>query len=400
MSTRFEFQYVAPITYGFDEASFAFEETESEEEVAVDPRETIETSDGVSQNDLGYFMNLAARYDLLDAEDERSLGTRLWLGRARLLRILRLAAPASAGRCSFEPRLGSRPVSASSRRRLARVEKLSRDVVEIKGYRPPAGSRLSLAGLRRARPRLARTLAEIDEARACLVEHNLRLVVWVAKKFRGRGFDFIDLIQEGNLGLMRAADRYDPRVGARFSTFATHWIQQGIRRALAEKARAIRIPVNRIPEVRQTLFLRGSLSEKLGRQPRPAEIAAEMSLPPSKVEELLSAIGRMDSIDAPIPMTEKTLGDTLEDKSATPLEAAMVEETRRTVKAVLDELPRRQRIILSMRHGIDYPHECTLDEIGDALGLSRERIRQVEKTAVATVRDRMRKHRGELARPV
>jgi RNA polymerase primary sigma factor len=412
MSTRTQFDFVAPITYGFHEAQYELEESaesegdarqarerdgeQDQEVIHADLGDTVEASEDVSQNDLGYFMSVAGGYQLLTAEDERALGTSLWRARSRLLRTLRRAA---RPRLAIDPRLGVRPVTPSTRRRLARVEKLARELIEGKTPSLPAGSRISRAFLRGARRRLTATVAELDEARGRLVEHNLRLVVWVAKRFRGRGFDFIDLIQEGSLGLMRAADRYDPRVGARFSTFATHWIQQGIRRALAEKARTIRIPVNRIAEVRQTLFLRGSLSEKLGRAPRPAEIAAEMNQSTSKVEELLAAIGRMESIDAPIALSERTLGDTLEDSSATPLERAMEEETRRTVKAVLDELPSRQRIILSMRHGIDYPHECTLDEIGDALGLSRERIRQVEKLAVASVRDWMRKHRQELARP-
>jgi RNA polymerase primary sigma factor len=233
------------------------------------------------------------------------------------------------------------------------------------------------------------------------VEHNLRLVIWVAKRFRGRGFDFIDLIQEGSLGLMRAVDRFDPRVGARFSTFATHWIQQGIRRALAEKARTIRIPVNRIPEVRQILFTRSRLAASLGRAAVAEEIANGCGFSCTKVEELLPAIGSIQSIDAPIPATEKLLSDTLADRGRpSPLEDAMDEETRRSVKAVLHELPQRQRIILAMRHGIDYPRECTLDEIGDALGLSRERIRQVEKVAAAAVRDWIQKHRSELAKPV
>ncbi|MGH9322126.1 MAG: sigma-70 family RNA polymerase sigma factor, partial [Vicinamibacteria bacterium] len=303
---------------------------------------------------------------------------------------------------SLEPDLGSRPVTASSRRRLLRVEKLARTVAESTGSgRKPPELSLGASERRAARRALRKSLFELDEVRTRLVEHNLRLVVWVAKRFRGRGFDFIDLIQEGSLGLMRAVDRFDPRVGARFSTFATHWIKQGIRRSLAEKGRAIRIPVNRIPEVRQIVYARSSLSAKLGRAPLPEEIATEAKLPRSKVRELLPAIGAIDSIDARIPSTEKILKDTLADRSRpSPLDEAMEEETRRAVETVLHELPQRQRIILAMRHGIEYPRECTLDEIGDALGLSRERIRQVEKVATATVREWIRKHRSELAKPV
>jgi RNA polymerase sigma factor (sigma-70 family) len=230
-----------------------------------------------------------------------------------------------------------------------------------------------------------------------MVEANLRLVVWVAKRFRGRGFDFVDLIQEGSLGLMRAVDRFDPRVGARFSTFATHWIQQGIRRALAERARTIRIPVNRIPEVRRILVAQG----KLGRGAAADAIASRCGLSRTKVEELLPAIAPLESIEEPIPATDRRLSETLADRERpSPLDEAIEAETRSAVQDGLRELPRRQRIILAMRHGIDYPHECTLDEIGDALGLSRERIRQVEKTAAASVREWIEKNRKGLARPV
>ncbi|HJS75649.1 MAG TPA: RNA polymerase sigma factor RpoD/SigA, partial [Vicinamibacteria bacterium] len=248
-----------------------------------------------------------------------------------------------------------------------------------------------------SRARLSKSIEEIERARTRMVESNLRLVIWVAKRFRGRGFDFVDLIQEGSLGLMRAVDRFDPRVGARFSTFATHWIQQGIRRALAERARTIRIPVNRIPEVRRIHFAQRGL----GRAACADELASRCGLPRTKVEELLPAIGPMESIDGPIPMTDRRLSETLSDRERpSPLDEAIEEETRSAVKAGLRELPKRQRIILAMRHGIEYPHECTLDEIGDALGLSRERIRQVEKAAAASVREWIEKNRRELARPV
>jgi RNA polymerase sigma factor (sigma-70 family) len=379
VSTRTDFEYLTPTAYGIAEDGFTFEELEEDSAEAV---LATEPPDDVSRSDIGYFMGLASRYPLLKAEEERALGLSLWRERARLLRLLRGS--------SLEPTLGLLPSTPSTRRRLARVEKLARDIAEKKTSRKGT-----------PRKRLLGSLAEIDQARSRLVEHNLRLVIWVAKRFRGRGFDFIDLIQEGSLGLMRAVDRFDPRVGARFSTFATHWIQQGIRRALAEKARTIRIPVNRIPEVRQILFARSRLAASLGRGPLAEEIANGCGLSRAKIEELLPAIASIQSIDAPIPATEKLLSDTLADRTRpSPLEEAIDEETRSAVKAVLHQLPQRQRIILAMRHGIDYPRECTLDEIGDALGLSRERIRQVEKLAAAAVRDWIQEHRSELAKPV
>ncbi len=375
MSTRTVLDYVAP-TLDVAEEAFTFKDIDEDEEDA-----SFEEEDA-SQSDIAYYLTTAGRYPLLGAEEERELGFTLWAERSRILRILRGS--------SHEAPLGLRPASPSTRRRLARVERLARDILERRVSRK-----------RVSRGHLVKSLASLDSARSRLVEHNLRLVVWVAKRFRGRGFDFVDLIQEGSLGLIRAVDRFDPRVGARFSTFATHWIQQGIRRALAEKARTIRIPVNRIPEVRRILSVRARLSAQLGRAARAPEIAEDCGLEVAKVEELLPAIGSIQSIDAPIPSTDKLLSDTLADCGRrSPLEEAVDFEMRSIVKDVLDELPERQRRILAMRHGIDTPKECTLDEIGDVLGLSRERVRQVEKTAATAVRDWLERHRSELAKPV
>ena len=300
----------------------------------------------VAQNDLGYFMSLAGRYELLGAEDERRLGHQLWDGRRRMLRILRAARSTTPSRVSLDLEARQRAITAPSRRRMAKVEQYARSLVDRREPLGAPGARRHRAATAKLERALRETVAEMDEARRVLAESNLRLVVWVAKGFRGRGFDFIDLIQEGSVGLLRAIDRFDPMVGARFSTFATHWIQQGIRRALAEKARTIRIPVNRIPEVRQTLMARAQLAEELGRPARPEELAAAVGLPKHKLEELLPAIAPIESIDAPIASTERALGDTLEDRDhKTPLQTAMEEETRRAVAAVLDELPDRQRQI-------------------------------------------------------
>ena len=370
MITKFDLDYLSPFTYQVQERVAPLGRSE------VVSGESIEDDTEVSQSDLGYFMRLAGQHKLLSAKEERTLGLSLWAARRRLLRLMRAATTREA----IAPH--RRPITASTRRRLARVERLARESAD-------------------SSPELAEAFAAMDDARRRLVQHNLRLVVWVAKKFRGRGFDFIDLIQEGNLGLMRAADRYDPLVGARFSTFATHWIQQGIRRALAEKSRTIRIPVNRIPEVRQTIALRGELSERLGRAAQVEDIAAAMKVPLEKIRELLPAIAPLERIDAPIAFTNRTLADTLADRATpTPLAVAIESERRRVVEAVLHELPQRQRVILAMRHGIGYPKECTLEEIGAALGLSRECIRQVEKVAAAAVREWMREHHEDLAQPV
>jgi len=394
MKTNVDIEYVSPLTYELFEW-----ELPPLEPLAPPEAEAAD----VSQNDLGYFMTMAGRHKLLTAEKERTFGRALWTARRRLLRILRRARAGSGEFPAIETSPPSLPVTRSTRRRLAKVEHIARELND--GLKTPGRVALpngfTKTQLRAHQTSLSDTLYEMDEVRRELLERNLRLVVWVAKRFRGRGFDFIDIIQEGNLGLMRAIDRFDPAVGARFSTFATHWIQQGIRRALAEKARMIRIPVNRIPEVRQTIHARAEIAQELGRPAQPDEIAKEIGLPQHKVEELLPAIAPIDSVDAPIGSTNRQLGDVLEDRTTpTPLEQAIDEETRRVIQTVLHELPDRQRVILSMRHGIGYPRECTLEEIGNALGLSRERIRQVETVAVASVREWMREHSPQLAQSV
>ena len=368
------------------------------EEAAAKPP----AADDVSQNDLGFFMTMAGRFRLLTAERERALGLTLWLSRRCLLRELRRLKHPGLSAASEAPH--KRPVTAATRRRLLKVEKLARELLQAVESHQSLPSKFP-EHLRPQAEKVVETiqcaLSDMCLAREELVEHNLRLVVWVAKGFRGRGFDFIDLIQEGSLGLMRAVDRFDPLVGARFSTFATHWIKQGIRRSLAERGRTVRIPVNRIPEARELVAARRALAAELGRAARPEEIARVMKVPVEKVKELIPATTPLESLDAPATLSDRTLGDLLQETARpTPLDAAIEAETTEAVKQALDHLPERQRVILSMRHGIDYPKECTLEEIGKTVGLSRERIRQVEKTAAANVREFVRKARPQLAQPV
>ncbi|HXV60402.1 MAG TPA: sigma-70 family RNA polymerase sigma factor, partial [Vicinamibacteria bacterium] len=272
----------------------------------------VETSDRVeprldSPSDVGYFLNLAGRYRLLTAAREKELATVIWRARRRLVQAMELARR-SDGKVTIEVpaeiRVPSRPLSPNARRRLIGAEEYAQRLLRSIGDDDDAGegfdhslavpppvepaprrgrrSRNSVAPLLTGRqilsiaPILRDSMDRIRSAREELVEHNLRLVVWVAKAYRGRGLDFVDLIQEGSMGLLRAIDRFDPAVGTRFSTFATHWVRQGIRRALAEKARTIRIPLNRIAEAREVVQLRNQLANKLERTPTHFEIAAEM----------------------------------------------------------------------------------------------------------------------------
>ncbi len=382
-----------------------------------------------SPSDVGYFLNVAGRYALLSADREKELARILWRARRRLVQAMELARR-SDGKAKIkvpaEIRAPSRPLSPNARRRLIAAEEYAQRLLRSIGDGDDAGEGFdrSLAvpppvepAPRRGRrsrnsvaPLLTRkqilsiasilrdSMDRIRRVREELVEHNLRLVVWVAKAYRGRGLDFVDLIQEGSMGLLRAIDRFDPTMGTRFSTFATHWVRQGIRRALAEKARTIRIPLNRIAEAREVALLRSELASKLERTPTHFEIAAEMELPPEKLEELLPALRPIDSIDAPLASTDLSVADLLADTGTSPLEEAIEEETTHSIQALLERMPERERIILAMRYGIGYQQARTLEEIGTALGLSRERIRQIEQVAREELRSLMLEVQPDLAR--
>jgi RNA polymerase primary sigma factor len=400
------------------------------EEESLDQEETPQPGDeNSSPTDVGFFLNVAGRYPLLSADREKELASILWSARRRLVQVIELARR-SGGKTRIdvpgEIRAPSRPLSPRARRRLIAAEEYAERLLRSVGDRDHEGegfdrslavpppvepaprrgrrSRNSVAPLLTRKqvlsikPILRESMERIRAVREELVQHNLRLVVWVAKAYRGRGLDFVDLIQEGSMGLLRAIDRFDPAVGTRFSTFATHWVRQGIRRALAEKARTIRIPLNRLPEAREAVRLQSELAKTLQRAPTHSEIAAEMKVPLEKVEELLPALGPIDSIDAPLAATDLSHADLLADKGTSPLEEAIEEETTQSIQALLEHMPERERIILAMRYGIGYPRECTLEEIGTALGLSRERIRQIEQLARKELRSLMLTVQPDLAR--
>lgn len=374
--------------------------------------EELDTT-AVSLSDIGFFLSHAGRFPLLSREREKELATILWTARRRLARAIELARRSggrSPVRVPAEAQRPQRRISPAARRRLIAAEDYAERLVRSieshvypgEGFdrslsvppavKPPTRrgrrSRNAVAPLLTRKqvlamaPALREELERIRAVREELVEHNLRLVAWVAKSYRGRGLDLIDLIQEGSLGLLRAIDRFDPSVGTRLSTFATHWVRQGIRRALAEKARAIRIPLNRLPEVREAMFIQSRLADQLERTPTMEEIAAVMGVETTKIEELIPALAPIDSLDAPLASTGRQHAEILPDEGRpSPLEEAVEAETIRLVQKLLERMPKRERVILAMRYGIGYPRECTLEEIGHALGLSRERIRQVEKVA-------------------
>jgi RNA polymerase primary sigma factor len=365
-----------------------------DEGIALD--ETVDEGDEVDEVDDGYADeadSLEARTaQILDHESDEVLEADEHLLSRRRRRRLRRATPRTEGTTSDGVRMYLREIgqvdllTGDDERRLAQlIEAGHMAATRIdEGGQDPVEER-----------RLVRAVQRGERAKSELTQANLRLVVSIAKRYSGRGMQLLDLIQEGNLGLMRAVDKFDHSKGFKFSTYATWWIRQAITRSIADQARTIRIPVHMVEHMNRVIRAKRQLHQELEREPTIDELSERVQLEPDRVRELLRISLDPLSLDSPIgEEDESNLGDFIEDSSTDgPADAATRVMLTQAVGAVLGELSEREQEIVRLRFGLDGGQAKTLEEVGREFGVTRERIRQIEAKTLAKLRHPQRSQR-------
>ena len=265
---------------------------------------------------------------------------------------------------------------------------VAKEKIAILKSREENATEEELAEIKEEIKNLQKDLDAGDEAKKRLAEANLRLVVSIAKRYVGRGMLFLDLIQEGNLGLIKAVEKFDYRKGYKFSTYATWWIRQAITRAIADQARTIRIPVHMVETINKLIRVSRQLLQELGREPSPEEIAAEMNMPVERVREILKISQEPVSLETPIGEEEDShLGDFIQDENGTfPTAAAAFTLLKEQLEEVLGTLTEREQKVLTLRFGLEDGRARTLEEVGKEFNVTRERIRQIEAKALRKLR--------------
>ena len=367
-------------------------EPEAEDEPVEDAADTKAAMDELLDDPVKNYLKQIGQIPLLSAEQEIALSKRIHAG-AEAAHILyadrkKYGSPEyikrNGERFSFEDDESLAERDSSDLDRSEQEEDAEEAAEEEAAMEAVQRGPLSEDG----RASLLATRADGLAARRALSEANLRLVVSIAKRYVGRGMLFLDLIQEGNLGLIKAVEKFDYRKGFKFSTYATWWIRQAITRAIADQARTIRIPVHMVETINKLIRVSRQLLQEYGREPTPEEIAKEMNISEAKVREIIKIAQEPVSLETPIGEEEDShLGDFIPDDDApAPAEAASFALMKEQLLEVLDTLTPREEKVLRLRFGLDDGHQRTLEEVGREFNVTRERIRQIEAKALRKLR--------------
>jgi RNA polymerase primary sigma factor len=369
-----------------EEAFVSADADQGESREEEDPRacEVVDSEDELFQDDLvSFYLQEISRFSLLTPEREMELAKVVKDGQEELVQLLRDRRASSSQFDGLRAQL-SKWQSESGHYPGLR-EKMVRLVLQ--GLGEAAARNGVPRGIRELDAKAKKIAARVDAAKNEMVEGNLRLVLSIAKRYRGRGLSFLDLIQEGNMGLLKAVARYDYAKGNRFSTYATWWVRQSIIRGIYDKTRTIRLPVHFI-EMRSYFFkVFYELVKELGREPAPLEIAERSGLPLDKVTMIIQLSSRPTSLEAPLGGEDQRLGDFIaDDQAVSPVESVSDQELVDLTRKILGSLSAREETILKSRFGIDDQPTETLKTIGERFHVSKERIRQIEKKAIRKLR--------------